>query len=422
MSETIVLEPVAEDRAASLLSVRIGWRNLWRNRRRTWLTTGGIAFSVLLVMFFMSMQFGQYAIMIDSATSLMAGQVQVQSSRYLEDSRFEDTIVEATPLIRLLQENRHIVSVAPRVEAFALVSVDERSFGAQILGIDQAAELETVRFVKMLKTGSNLAGPDDAVLGSVLARNLGVALGDEVVVLGSGKEGGIAALVLTVVGLLETGMADLDRSLLLAPLSTVQAGFGLGDEVHTLVVRMDDLSSSDRVVTQLTEQLPDALTVRAWQEILPELKQAIAVDKIGGQIMYWIIMVLVMFSVVNSFIMTVFERTREFGMMLAIGMRPRAIVAMLQWEALFLWVIGTAIGAGLASLLIIWLHDVGIYMGEQMEDYAKQFYMPARLYPGFSREVLTVAPLAMLVGTQVAALIPSLRIRRLRPIVALRTT
>jgi ABC-type lipoprotein release transport system permease subunit len=404
VSETIVLEPVAEDRAASLLSVRIGWRNLWRNRRRTWLTTGGIAFSVLLVMFFMSMQFGQYAIMIDSATSLMAGQVQVQSSRYLQDSRFEDTIVEATPLIRLLQENRHIVSVAPRVEAFALVSADERSFGAQILGIDQAAELETVRYVKMLKTGSNLAGPDDAVLGSVLARNLGVAPGDEVVVLGSGKEGGIAALVLTVVGLLETGMADLDRSLLLAPL------------------RMDDLSSSDRVVTQLTEQLPDALTVRAWQEILPELKQAIAVDKIGGQIMYWIIMVLVMFSVVNSFIMTVFERTREFGMMLAIGMRPRAIVAMLQWEALFLWVIGTAIGAGLASLLIIWLHDVGIYMGEQMEDYAKQFYMPARLYPGFSREVLTVAPLAMLVGTQVAALIPSLRIRRLRPIVALRTT
>jgi len=146
------------------------------------------------------------------------------------------------------------------------------------------------------------------------------------------------------------------------------------------------------------------------------------VDKIGGQIMYWIIMVLVMFSVVNSFIMTVFERTREFGMMLAIGMRPRAIVAMLQWEALFLWVIGTAIGAGLASLLIIWLHDVGIYLGEQMEDYAKQFYMPARLYPGFSPEVLTVAPLAMLVGTQLAAMIPSLRIRRLRPVVALRTT
>ena len=109
-------------------------------------------------------------------------------------------------------------------------------------------------------------------------------------------------------------------------------------------------------------------------------------------------------------------------MMLAVGMRPRAIVGMLQWEALFLWVIGTVIGGSLACALIVWLNEVGIYLGEQMQDYAKQFYMPARLYPGFSKEVLSVAPLAMLAGTQLAALIPSLRIRRLRPVVALRTT
>ena len=311
MSEALASLPVAETRGVRFLNLRIGWRNLWRNRRRTWLTSGGIAFSVLLVMFFMSLQFGQYAVMIDTATSLMAGQVQIQREAYLEDSRFEDTIDGTTALLNEISRQPHVASVAPRVEAFALVSAGERSFGAQVLGVDAEAEAETVRFMTMLSQGVGIRAPNDAVLGSILARNLGVGVGDEVVVLGSGREGGVAALALDVVGLLETGMADLDRALLLAPIGTVQDGFGLTDEVHSLVIRLDDLDRSDVVVAELRAALPQELEVRPWQEVLPELRQAIDVDKIGGQIMYWIIMVLVMFSVVNSFIMTVFERTES---------------------------------------------------------------------------------------------------------------
>jgi len=422
LSETALIEPTTTQAAGGNLTIRVAWRNLWRNRRRTWLTSGGIAFSVLLVMFFMSMQYGQYAIMKDSATSLLAGHVQIESADYLKNERFEDTVEEVTPLLHMLDKLPHVESATARVEAFALVSADERSFGAQILGIDIAAEKRTVRFVNMLKGGRQLQGPDDAVLGTALARNLGIGIGDEVVVLGAGKQGGVAALALTVVGLLETGMADVDRAVLLAGLVTVQQAFGLGDEAHTIVLRLDQLNSSAGVVAALRQRLPSSLTVRDWEEVIPELKQAIEVDKIGGQMMYWIIMVLVMFSVVNSFIMTVFDRTREFGMLLAIGMRPFAILGMLQWEAFFLWLLGVAIGISIASGLIFWLHDTGIYMGEQMEVYARQFYMPSRLYPDFSKEVLLLSPLVMLIGTQLAALLPSLRIRRLRPVIALRAT
>ncbi|TNF88467.1 MAG: ABC transporter permease, partial [Gammaproteobacteria bacterium] len=318
------------------LSIRIGWRNLWRNRRRTWLTAGGIAFSVFLVVSFMALQIGQYDVMTENATALMAGHVQVQNREYLEDNRFEDTIENASQVLAAVRATPGVASVAPRVETFALTSGDERSFGAQVLGIDIAAELETVRFVKMLKEGRTLEGPEDAVLGSVLARNLGAGVGDEVVILGTGKEGGVAAMVLTVVGLLETGMADLDRVLMLAPLDQVQAGFGLEDEVHSLIIRAEDVAMGPALVDELQSTLPDALEVRNWERVLPELKQGIEVDRIGGRIMYGIIMALVVFSVVNSFIMTVFERTKEFGMLLSIGMRPLRIILMLQWEALFI--------------------------------------------------------------------------------------
>lgn len=422
MSETAVLESSAPERTVGFLSVRIGWRNLWRNHRRTWLTAGGIAFSILLVMSFMALQYGQYDVMIDSGTSLLPGHLQITPEAYLDDNRFEDTLSDVEALITQVSAVPGVLSISPRVEAFALVSADQRSFGAQILGVDPQLESQTVRYLKMLAAGSQPVGPEDAVLGSILARNLGIGVGDELVVLGSGKEGGVAALVLTVSGILETGTVDLDRSLLVAPIATVRDGFYLGDEAHTLALRLRDPADAREMATRLASQLPAALAVRPWQEVMPELKQAIDVDKIGGQLMYGIIMLLVMFSVVNSFIMTIFERTRELGMLLAIGMKPRSIIAMLQWEALFLWVLGTALGGGLAVLLIAWLQDVGIYLGEDMEAYARQFYMPARLFPGFSAEVLLVSPLVMLIGTQLAALIPALRIHHIRPVTALRAT
>ena len=125
--------------------------------------------------------------------------------------------------------------------------------------------------------------------------------------------------------------------------------------------------------------------------------------------------------VVNSFIMTVFERTREFGMLLAIGMRPTRIILMLQWEALFVCLLGIGIGLLLALGLTLWLMEVGIYLGEAMEEYAQQFYMPDRMYPALSWEAFTISPLVMLVGTQLAALLPSLRIRRLKAVEALRS-
>lgn len=404
-----------------MLSIRIGWRNLWRNRRRTWLTAGGIAFSVFLVVSFMALQLGQYDVMTENATALMAGHVQIQNPEYLEDNRFEDTIGNAAEVLATVRATPGVASMAPRVEAFALASVDERSFGAQVLGIDIAAELDTVRFVKMLKTGRTLEGPEDAVLGSVLARNLGASLGDEVVVLGTGKEGGVAAMVLTVVGLLETGMADLDRVLMLAPIEQLQEGFGLEDEVHSIIIRADNVDLGPELVRELEAELPATLSVRNWDQVLPEVKQGIEVDKIGGRIMYGIIMALVVFSVVNSFIMTVFERTKEFGMLLAIGMRPLKIILMLQWEALFVCLLGIAVGMVLAVGLTLWLMDVGIYLGEAMQEYARQFYMPDRMYPALSVEALTVSPLVMLIGTQLAALLPALRIRNLKPVEALRS-
>ncbi|MFX3657713.1 MAG: ABC transporter permease [bacterium] len=271
------------------------------------------------------------------------------------------------------------------------------------------------------------------MLGAALAKNLGVGVGDEVVVLGSGREGGVAALALTVVGLFRSGIAELDRALLLAPIADVRQAFDLEAGAHRLVIRAERGASVDAVAAALQRALPptwpavpeavadaEPLAVRTWQDLLPELHQAIEVDRISGALFYWLIMILVTFSVVNTFVMTVYERTREFGVLMAMGLRPYRLMAMLQWEAALLWGLGSAVGVAAAALLIAWLSRVGIFLGADMERLATEMYLPTRLYPTFTVQALLTAPLVMLVGTQLAAALPAWRLRRLNVVDAMR--
>lgn len=420
MAEAAVAAGGRGARAGRPLLPAVAWRNLWRNGRRTWLTAGGIAFTVFLIVFSMSFQQGAYVQMIDNATALLSGHLQIQNRDYVEDKRIEQTVADVSRLVNRLEGQPGVESVAPRVEAFALISAGERAFGAQVLGVDPERERRTVRFFDRVAEGRMIEGMADAVVGEVLASNLGIGVGGEIVLLGTGKEGGVAALALDVVGVFRTGIPDLDRAMVAAPLAMVRDAFGLGDEAHTLVVRSAEVTESARLERQLNAWLPAPLIARNWDEVMPDIRQGIEIDRIGGYFVYGLIAIVVIFSVVNSFIMTVFERTREFGMLRAIGMRPGRIVLMVQIEAAFVWVLGAVIGLALALPIVLWLQVYGFYLGDEVASMVESMYVPARLHTRMTPVALGLAPAVMLVGTQIAALIPSLKIRRLQPVTALR--
>lgn len=406
------------------LQLRLSWRNLWRNKRRTWLTASGIAFAILLVNFSSAVQTGSYEQMQGLATDMFSGHAQISTQAFVDDATFGATVADAQATASSLLQLEGVRAVYPRVETFALVSVGERSFGAQILGVDVAAEAQTMRYLASLSSGRlPQAEAAEVAIGHVLARNLRAKLGDELVILGSSKEGGVAALVLNIVGLLRSGMTELDRSLVVAPVGQVQAGFELQDEVHSLVLRGDSPAAGQqlavRAATLLTSDEP--LAIRSWELLLPEVQQGIDIDRVGGNLMYWIILALVAFSVVNSFVMTIFERTREFGMLRALGMRAGQLVWLLQWEALFIWLLGTLLGIGCALLLVGWLGHTGIDLGEVADSYAAEMFMPTQLFPAWSMKALLMAPIALFFGCQLAALIPGLRLFRLQPVEALRS-
>jgi ABC-type lipoprotein release transport system permease subunit len=405
--------------------IALAWRNLWRNKTRTLLTAGGIAFAVFLVTFSMALQGGSYADMIKAATRFYTGHAQITQRDFVSDSKLEQTIPNATALGDQLQSSLPLVAL-PRVQAFGIVSKDERSIGGMLMGVDFAAEAAQLDLFDNISAGAVPTQPDEALVGAAMARNLGAELGDDIVILGSGKQGGVAAMALTIGGILSTGQAELDRSLLFAPLAGVQEAFGLEDEVHNIVLVLENYAQGAALAQPIGELLQADQSYRTWQQLLPEVEQGIELDRVSGQLFFFILLILVSFAVLNTFVMVIFERTREFGMLMALGLRPWQIIGQVQIEAFFLGILGVLLGSVLSAALVGYLSQVGIPLDDIGGEAAKQSLALMQagsmnyMYPAFSLASITTAPAVLIVGTQLSALFCMLRVRRLNPVTALR--
>ena len=399
----------------------IAWRNLWRNKRRTWLMAGGIGFAGFLVVGVNSLQTGTFEMMIDSAARFSAGHVQVQHPAFFDEPRPGNAIAGVAARVEALERGGRFEAVAPRAQAFALLSKadgdggDAPAFGGLVVGVDPQREFAAIR--EQAASGRYLQGAGEAYLGAVLAKNLGVAVGDEVAILGNAEDGGVAAMVASVVGTFGTGQAAFDRSQMHVPLGDFQEAFGMADGAHAIAVLLADQSKARGVAAELGD---GTVVGRSWQELIPDVHQLAELKYQGSYMMYALLVVLVTFSIVNAFLMTTFERTPEFGTLKALGMRPGGIMAMLALEALWMSLLGLALTFAICAPLIGVLSVTGISFGEAYAEATEQFMVPERLYPAFGYRAAVEFGVAVLVLTQLAAAVPAWRLRRLRVVDALR--
>lgn len=402
--------------------LRIAWRNLGRNVRRSLLTGSAVAFAVLLVAFAVCLNEGSYEVMIDNATRLGPGHAQVFVGGYDERPEVRRFVPEADSLRAALRRRPEVEAVLPRLEAFVVASVGARSVAARLVGVDPEAEVLHGRLPEFLTTGRWLAGTatPEAVIGAGLARRLGLAPGGELVLLGTDPVGSIAPMVAQVVGVLETGQAELDRVLVQVPLGAFREAFLMPGAVHRLALLVRDFGRVDAFVEAIRPSLPPGLAIVPWRALVPDVAQSIAFDRISNGLFYALLGAMVTVSVVNTFLMIVFERTREFGLVLALGASPLRLVGLLQLEALLLALLGTAAGLLGAALLVAWLGQVGLDFGEQAGALLERYHMPGRLYPSLVPAAFLVPPPFVVLALQLAALVPALRLRRLDPVEAMR--
>lgn len=401
----------------------MAWRNIWRNPRRSVLTILAIVFATALLVFMLSFQFGAYDDMIDSSVRLTTGHVQIVAPGYHDRPEMRKVISDPDRLILASAQLGNVEKVAKRSEAFVLASGDKRSRGLAVTGVEPAVELEFSSVPRQIVEGRYLRQGDGAVavIGGLAARHLQLGIGDECVVLGSGRDGSIAAGVVSIVGIIRTGIDEFDRAAMQLPLTEFDSIFSMDGAVHRLIYIFDQLSDSNPAADRLkADESASGLRVMTWEELTPGLKQSIELDLISGIIMYFILVVVVAFSIVNTFFMAIFERKKEFGVLMSIGMKPGRLVRLMLLESLSMTWVGLVLGilTGVAVTLVV--SRYGISMGDSAE-FMAQYGMPERLYPKLTPLSIVVGPLLIFTVTMLTALIPVLRIPTLKPVEALRS-
>ncbi|MGI9233142.1 MAG: ABC transporter permease [Woeseiaceae bacterium] len=403
--------------------VRLAWRNLWRHQRRTWLTVGAMVFSNTLLVFMISMQFSMYDLMIDNTLNVFTGHMQVQAPGYKDDQKMRQTVPDVVPLANKLRAEFAEEHVAARGWAFALASSDERSYGVGIFGVEPQFESQVSNIPGLVKKGEYLGDVDAAeiVVGAVLARNLRVDVGDELTLLGSGRDGSFAAAVVTIVGVFESGVVDVDRNIAQMPLGAFQDTFFMQGAGHQVVITASTLEAAEAVLPRIDTALPpDAdLVVHDWDTLQPGLKQAIKADMSSAFFMYCILVVLVAFSVLNTQLMSVLERTHEFGIVMSLGLKPGQLGRLVMLETAFLGFIGFVLGAIGGTLLTLYFSVNGLSI-PGMEEMAANFNLPPRVYLVATPLTIGIGPTVVFVFTLLAAAYPALRLYRLHPVEAMR--
>jgi len=405
------------------ITLRLAWRNLWRQPRRTWLTTGAMVFSNVLLVFMISLQFGMYRMMIDNSLQAFTGHMQVQAAGYKDDHKMRQSVPDAVELAQSLRREIGLDTIAVRAAGFALASSEERSYGIQVYGVQPDFEPRVSSIPGLVKRGAYLANPVAAeiVIGSVLARNLKVDIGDELTLLGSGLDGSFAAGVVIVTGIFDSGIADLDRNIAEMPLAAFQEMFAMGGDGHEIVIATQDLFDASRIIRQVRDVLPSGgdVVVHDWNALQPGLQQAIQADMAGAWFMYGVLVILVAFSVLNTQLMSVLERTKEFGIILSLGLTPGRIGRLVILETMLMGGLGLIIGVAIGGLLTYWVGIDGFsYPG--LEDMAGQFNLSGRIYPQLSVLSAMIGPSIVFVFTLLASIYPALRLHWLHPVEAMR--
>lgn len=402
---------------------RLAWRNLWRHPRRTWLTTGAMVFSNVLLVFMISLQFGMYGLMIDNALQIFTGHVQVQATGYNDEQKMRQVVPDIASLANAIREKLNSETVAARGRSFVLASSDDRSFGIAIYGVQPAFEGRVSNIPGLVSAGRYLNSNNAAeiVVGSVLARNLRVDVGDEITLLGSGVDGSFAAGVVEVVGIFDSGVNDIDRNIAEIPLGLFQDVFFMEGSGHEIVIVGDGLAAVPKIQSEVQSLLPGdaSLVALDWDDLQPGLKQAIQADMSSSFFMYFVLVILVSFSVLNTQLMSVLERTREFGIVMALGLKPSRLGRLVVLETALMGLIGTALGVIAGGIVTSWFTTNGIAF-PGMDEMAARFNLPARMYPDVNVFSLLAGPSVVFLFTMLAALYPALRLRWQNPVAAMR--
>jgi ABC-type lipoprotein release transport system permease subunit len=403
-------------------NLRLAWRNLWRNKRRTLITVASIFFGVLLATLTSSMQEGSYSSMINNIVKFYSGYIQVQHEDYWDTKTINNTFVPTDSLIDEITSVTEVTLITPRLESFALASSEEITRGCMVIGIDPEKEKEVMDIGKWVSDGVYLEQNDRGVLvGFDLAKYLKLSVGDTLVLIGQGYHGTTAAGVFPIRGILKFPSPELNKQSIYLELKTAQEFYSVDQRVTFMVLMLEDQYDLKKAMRKLSNQIASPYAVMTWEDMHPELLQMVEADRAGALIMKAILYIIIAFGVLGTIMMLVMERKREMGVMVAIGMQRSKLSWILFFETIYIGLIGVIAGfTGSIPLIAYFYHNPIPLTGDAartMEEMGIEPLMYFSWLPSvFYNQVITV-----FIITALIALYPVITSYRLKVQLALKS-
>jgi len=399
----------------------LAWRNLWRNKRRTLIAAASVFFAVLLALVMRSMQEGSYDYMIEASVSMYTGYIQIHRDEYWEKRSIDKSMEVSDKIVKEIEGIENVTLVTPRLESFSLISYGNTTKVASIIGIEPEQENRMTKLKNKLIKGKYLT-PDSkgTILSEGLARLLKVDIGDSVVLYGQGYHGVTAADRIPIEGIVKFTLPELNKSMVYLSMNYAQWLYSAPERITTLSVMINHIDNLLEVYKNINGLFDDKYEVMTWSELMPELVQGIEIDNAGGIIMLGILYIIIGFGIFGTVMMMTAERTKEFGILISIGLKKGKLAFISFLESIFLTFIGVAAGVIVSIPLLYYFHRNPIELTGQMADMALSYgldpILPFRFAPNiFVDQFLTVFVIAL-----VSVSYPLFFIRKLKPVEAMR--
>lgn len=339
--------------------LKLAWRNIWRNKRRTFITAASIFFAVLFSVFMNSIQKGAWGRMLDNVVNFYYGYGQIHQKGYWEDKSINKSLTMEDDLFKLEKEIPGLKSLIPRLESFALASYETHTSGMLIVGVEPELENSMTGLKDRLVEGAYFTSEAKSVIIAEGVKDLlKIEMGDSLILISQGYHGVNAVGKYPVVGVVKFASPDLNKKMVYMPLKTAQYFFGAEGLVSSVALNLENREDLEGVLKELNTRLDtNRYEIMSWQQMLPDLVEAQKTDAAGNYIFLLVLYAIITFGIFGTILMMAKEREYEFGILISIGMK-RWILAFTVWlEVVLLGLFGALLGI-LGSIPLVYYFKI----------------------------------------------------------------